>query len=357
MGHASEGIRTADSKSKGAIIEYLIKEAPEFQRLCALRQKGWDNRAGDKYFKIQRRRADNADKKTARHFYNMMKSVANEMNQSTDVFWLKSSSLEEPEPHILDMCMAPGGFLSAALRLNPTAHALAFSLPQCKGGHGVLLPPSLKVTLKFLDITMLAADMGMVPASIPDAHPDANNFILSTQFAPAQSFNLVLCDGQVLRTHERASYRERREATRLTTAQLALALEHLKPGGSIILLLHKVEAIYSVRMLYTLDKFASVRLFKPKSAHATRSSFYMIATDVRADCEDATEAVKHWKSVWKAATFETDEVYYEVMSEEGTDVEGMLKEFGPRLVELGKEVWNTQADALERAPFVKNAAS
>jgi hypothetical protein len=134
------------------------------------------------------------------------------------------------------------------------------------------------VALEFLDITMLAADMGAVV--IPADHPDANN-MLPRRFDPFQLFNLVLCDGQVLRTHTRAAYREKREARRLTTTQLAISLEHVKFGGSMIVLLHKVEAVDTVSLLYMFSKFSSAKLFKPTKHHAKRSSFYMITTDIQ----------------------------------------------------------------------------
>jgi hypothetical protein len=77
----------------------------------------------------------------------------------------------------------------------------------------MLLPRDPNVTLEFLDVTMLAGDMGVM--EIPADYPDAKHF-LSQQFNPGQLFDLILCDGQVLRTHIRAVYREMREACRLT---------------------------------------------------------------------------------------------------------------------------------------------
>jgi 23S rRNA U2552 (ribose-2'-O)-methylase RlmE/FtsJ len=187
----------------------------------------------------------------------MMKTIACDMHQVTGVFHIKNRSQDGCS--VLDMCMAPGGFLAIALSCNPQAQALAFSLPKINGGHSVLLPKRPNVTLKFLDVTMLAEDMGL--PSIPHEHPDARNF-LPSQFDPRQSFDLIICDGQVLRNHDRASYRERTEASRLSLAQLTLALDHMNPGGTMIVLLHKVEALATVQLLYTFDKFASVQLFK-----------------------------------------------------------------------------------------------
>lgn len=332
------------------IVEYLLREVPEFRQLCELRKKGWDNPEGDRFFQEQRRTADHADNKTAKHFYKMMKDIGNDMHQLTGAFQIKS--LGPDKQSILDMCMAPGGFLATALRVNPEARALGFSLPKSNGGHKVLLPKYPNVTLKFLDITMLAADMGLT--DIPCDHPDARNFI-SSQFEPAQRFDLVLCDGQVLRNHDRAAYREHREASRLTLAQLTIGLEHVKPGGTMIVLLHKVESIHTVQLLYAFEKFAAVRLYKPTRTHAKRSSFYMLATNIRVDCEEKAMATKRWKRIWKIATFGTDDMYHNAMLEDVPDVEALLKEFGPTLVKLGKHIWNIQANALARAPFLRES--
>jgi hypothetical protein len=144
--------------------------------------------------------------------------------------------------------------------------------------HKALLPRDPNVRLRFLDVTMLATDMGV--SVIPAEHVDAGNF-LPQQFDPSQVFDLVLCDGRVLRTHARASYREKREARRLTIVQLALGLEHVRPGGTMVVLLHKLEAWDTVSLLYRFAKFSSVRFFKPKTGHAKRSSFYMVASDIK----------------------------------------------------------------------------
>lgn len=274
------------------------------------------------------------------------------MHRVTGVFHIKNPYRDGYS--ILDMCMAPGGFLAIALSCNPEAQALAFSLPRIDGGHRVLLPKHPNVTLKFLDVTMLAEDMGM--SCIPNEHPDAGNF-LPSHFDPRQSFDLIICDGQVLRNHSRADYRERTEASRLCLTQLSIALSHLTPGGTMIVLLHKVEALATVQLLHTFDKFASIQLFKHTRFHARRSSFYMLATNIRADSEDAKTAIERWKSQWKIATFGTDKDHCGVSQLDMSDVEVILKEFGARLISLGRRVWEIQANALEKAPFIRTTPS
>jgi hypothetical protein len=124
----------------------------------------------------------------------MMKEIGQEMHQLMCALAISNmASLT-----ILDMCMASGGFLATTLDINPGAHTVGFSLPISLGGYKVLLPKDPAVTLKFLDITMLAADMDM--KDIPEEYPEAKN-LLSQQVNPGQLFDLILCDGQVLWTY------------------------------------------------------------------------------------------------------------------------------------------------------------
>ena len=281
-----------------------------------------------------------------------MKTIGDELHKFTNAFAIPK--LKTGQPTILDMCMAPGGFLATALSKNPGASALAFSLPISSGGHKALLPRHPNVKKYFLDITMLAADLDV--GDIPNGHPDANNF-LPRYFSKDQLFDLALCDGQVLRTHDRASYREKREARRLAVTQLALSLEHLRPGGTVIVLLHKVEAPGTVNLLWMFHKFSSVRVFKPKKGHAKRSSFYMIATSVQSQHPAAIQAVADWKMIWKLATFASDADYHKAIGMSDGDIAELLEGFGSEIVNLGESVWSCQADALENASFIQKRDS
>lgn len=280
-----------------------------------------------------------------------MTQIGREMQQSTGVFTLPVTGPEQPT--VLDLCMAPGGYTKTALDVNPQAHVTAFSLPFSDGGYRVLLQKHPNRTTKFLDITMLAADMGVT--DIPASHPDSDKF-LPRQLGPAQLFDLVICDGNVRRPAVAAlpAHREKREASRLTTAQLALGLEHVLPGGAMVVLLHKVEAWQTACLLRRFGGFAQVRLFKPAVHHAKRSSFYMVATDIQSRHPEAVLAVESWKGTWKAATFGSDEEYQEALRVGDPDVEEILEGFGPELVRLGKSIWDIQATALAKAPFVRN---
>ncbi|CAH0055143.1 unnamed protein product [Clonostachys solani] len=331
------------------ITQYLLERVPEFRDLSELRRKGWDNPKGDTFFKNQRQNADNPDKKTSEWFFRMMKQIAEELHISTDAF-----SINPPygrKPRILDLCMAPGGYLYTALQKVPGAEALAFSLPTSNGGHQVLLRQTQGVECRFLDVTMLAADMGT--DTIPASHPESDGFI-ERQLQAREKFDLVLCDGQVLRTHIRPEYRESQEAVRLHTAQLVLGLEHLEPLGTMVVLLHKLEAYRTVSVIRRFSTFSNVKLFKPSKSHCTRSSFYMVATHVQSQHDNAIRAIAEWKTMWNMTTFGTKEDYLRHAENAKKEEYVQFENFGPELVRLGRDIWRIQRDALARAPFIRN---
>lgn len=277
-----------------------------------------------------------------------MNTIGHEIDKATNAF--KIPPVDSTPSTILDICMAPGAFLEIALKKNPGSHALAFSLPVSCGGYKSRLASSLNVKRVFLDVTMLAADMDV--DQIPEGHEDAENF-LPRQLEEGRLFDLVICDGQVLRQHPRAPYREKREATRLATTQLALGLQHLRPGGTIIVLLHRLEAWNTANLIWMFHKTSSVQLFKPKKGHAKRSSFYMVATNVESQHPEAVEAVKRLKESWRIATFGSDEEYGKMTLDKDPSVETLVEDFGSELMKLGKAIWKRQANALAKAPFMK----
>lgn len=255
-------------------------------------------------------------------------------------------------PSVLDICMAPGGFTASVLKRYPIARVCAISLPLTQGGHKILLPgwqTDPRIRVRLLDVTMLAAEMGA--AEISAQHPDAANFSLHRPFQ-CQEFDLIFCDGQVLRTHPRAQYREKREASRLLTSQLVLAMQRIRQDGKIVMLLHNIDVWDTVALLYTFSKFSSLRLFKPKKKHSIRSSFYLIAEEIQPQSIEALCAVAAWKKEWYIATCGSDEEYAENRIVQEKDVDYVLSEFGQQLISLGQPVWSIQCEALRGASFV-----
>ena len=280
----------------------------------------------------------------------MMCQIGDELHNNTSAL-SPSSALGMP-PNVLDLCMAPGGFTASVLKRNHKVKVCGVSLPPSQGGHEILLPnwqSDLRIEVCFLDITMLATEMDII--NIPAEHPDARNF-LSDQPFHGKKFDLIFCDGQVLRMHSRADYREGREAWRLLTSQLVLALQRIREGGKIVALLHKLDAWNTVALLHTLSKFSSLQLFKPRKKHAIKSSFYVVARRIQPQSPDFLNAVVTWKKGWYAATFYNDIEYQEYCIQSDSIVDDVLSDFGAELIKLGRPIWEIQGAALRKAPFI-----
>jgi 23S rRNA U2552 (ribose-2'-O)-methylase RlmE/FtsJ len=286
----------------------------------------------------------------------MMQNIGKELHTATGAFSV--ARLDGSPPHILDMCMAPGGFLFAALQCDPDAVATAYTLPfgGSTNGHLVFLPDHTNVKKMYIDITMLAADMGV--ERIPEDHPESLKF-RTKQFEADRIYDIVICDGHVQRNHKLAAYREHRETRRLSMTQLALGLEHLKLFGTMIVLVNKVETEQPkiLEILHQFHKFSSVQLCKPTKGHADRSSFYMVATDIQTDHAEATKAVEEWKRTWKIATFGSEEEFSDHIRRDSVWANKMLENFGPVLIEKSRAVWETQIRGLIEAPYMKCAQS
>jgi hypothetical protein len=114
---------------------------------------------GDKHFEKQRHTADTSDANGSTGFYDLMYKIGREMHASTDVFNIPEAV--NTSPSILDLCMAPGCYLSIVLKHNPGAHATALSLRTGDGEHKVLLSEAqlTMVDIKWLELMFLAVDM------------------------------------------------------------------------------------------------------------------------------------------------------------------------------------------------------
>ena len=252
--------------------------------------------------------------------------------------------------------MAPGGYSAAALGINNGAVVCGISLPPSDGGHNLHLRSDrpARVECLFLDIAMLANEFSATP--VPHRHPEHMRFITDRPYF-GQSFQLVFCDGQVLRTHTRPKHREDFEALRLTTSQLILALQRIDTGGTLIMLLHRVDSWQCIQLLYQFSQFAQIQLFKPQKKHALRSSFYLVAKNMQPDHQAAQLAVQQWKDAWWRGTFGGAEgigLVRELVSP--NIMQTILDEFGDKLIDLARPVWQIQLEALRRQSFTKDSS-
>ncbi|CRL28785.1 unnamed protein product [Penicillium camemberti] len=87
-------------------------------------------------------------------------------------------------------------------------------------------------------------------------------------------------------------------------SQLVFAMHRLKPGGSIVLLLHRIESWDTVCILHAFNEFSDIQLYKHRKAHAIKSSFYLVAKRVNMEHHTARGSMGYWKSLWRYLTFE-----------------------------------------------------
>lgn len=251
-------------------------------------------------------------------------------------------------PRVLDLCMAPGAFLGLAIEVNLTAEAVSFTLPESEGGFSRLLPRHRRVESHELDINALLEDIDIPLDSVPANHPVLRSAI-PRRIGLKQKFQLIFCDGSLLRTQQSKRVGDYRERRRLLLAQLSIALQHIRVGGTMIVLLYGIEKWETADVLRKFSNFSKVEVFKPQTSHRRKGSFYMIATDVRPQHDDAVGALWSWQKEWHAATFATQEEYDKVYEPKLEDVELLIRQFGKSLTEMGAPVWRTQALAFEKA--------
>jgi 23S rRNA U2552 (ribose-2'-O)-methylase RlmE/FtsJ len=276
----------------------------------------------------------------------MMQQIAEEMDLMTKTL---QPHQQDSELKCLDICMAPGGYTAAVLKRHLNAKCFGITLPTKQGGHPLHIPTNSLAGLKQVDVTMLANEF--TDKVIPKTHPAYTEFIHVRPFNH-HKFDLIFCDGMVLRTQERGSYREKVEVTRLACSQMILAVQRIAVSGTIIMLLHKIDSFAAAFILYTFSKFAEVTTFKPARKHGTRSSFYMIAKNVQPQHPAAVTALDDWKDSWWKATFGGEEGTGEVKEDlPQSRVREILEEFGNRLLEMGRPIWRIQADNLSLTDY------
>jgi hypothetical protein len=131
-----------------------------------------------------------------------------------------------------------------------------------------------------------------------------------------------------------------------------VSLQRIKQGGTVVALLHKLDAWDTIALLHKLSRFSTLELFKPEKKHAVKSSFYVVAKNVQSHSTESNMAVEGWKKEWHIATFGTDMEFAENRRNNDSTVWDVLESFGDQLVMLGEPVWQIQSNALLTAPFM-----
>lgn len=275
--------------------------------------------------------------------------IGNALASTTGVFNLRSAC-----PEVLDLCMAPGGFSTTAKRELPGSLIDAITLPPQTGGYEVMANNICRQII-YADITMYSKEI-ISDEHIPAGHPDSENFETSRPYV-GNHYDLVICGGAVGKAHSREWYRNECEGSRLTVSQLVFAMNRLKSGGSIVLLLHRIESWDTVCILHAFNKFSDIQLYKHPKCHAITSSFYLVAKNIDLNHEAAIISLYYWKDLWRYLTFKEFEDIPSPRSslyrDEDAFVREVLNDFGPQFLKFAGPVWKTQADALRRSSFMK----
>ncbi|KAF3000330.1 hypothetical protein E8E14_000332 [Neopestalotiopsis sp. 37M] len=334
------------------ILHDYLKSNKDYLRATIERNKGWANEEADKHFSILQESADNVTTVVQRKFHEQMHFIGQDMDRLHNL----SMNLEASgDAKFLDLCMSPGGFSGTILANAPNSQAYGVSLPVEKGGHPLCIDEryATRIQVHWIDITMLSAEMGVT--DIPADHPDISQFSTLRPYEGFE-FGLVFCDGNVLRIHKRAEYREIKEGIRLLTSQLVLAFQRLKNGGTLVCRFHKIKRLETAKLLHLFSKMSKISVYKPVSIHGARSSFYMVAKDVQIDSPVATQAVQEWKRQWREATLDIHSSQQKTMLDHNDPeriraAQDVVENFGPRLIQLAEPIWKIQTDALLNKPF------
>lgn len=312
--------------------------------------KGWSNPIGDAYFEKRRKIATNPNKKEKVAFYGMTRKIGAELVSVAGIL-----NLNPICTRVLDLCMAPGGFSATVRQHLPGSPIDAITLPPEAGGYGVI-DTRLFEEIIYADITMYAKEMDFND-EYPAGHPDSKIFDTSRPFLETQ-YDVVFCGGAVGRNHPRKEYRDHCESSRLTISQLVFAMNRPKPGGSLVLLLHRVESWDTVCILHAFNQFSDIQLFKHSKFHGIKSSFYMVAKNINLEHDAAKLSHSYWKSLWRYLTFKEFEntplPSSGLYGSESAFVRQMRDEFGPQFLEFARPIWTIQADSLRKRTFTRS---
>ncbi|KAJ5928261.1 hypothetical protein N7466_007217 [Penicillium verhagenii] len=334
------------------IIEFLKSKSAIFTNLLQVQDEVWKSAEADKYYEGQKARAVVTVSEAQRTvFFNMMKVLGDKLQK---IYNLIPPPAKRMSYDVLDLCMAPGGFTYTVLKSNRYAKVCAISLPPSEGGIEIYLDdwqnnPRLKVELT--DLTMLAGEIGFsIPASQDNPSPTAK-FSNRTLF-PGQQFDLIFCDGHVLPapdSEEESGY----IARRLFDAQIAMALQKIKPAGTFVMLLHQAWTQRNLRLLEAFNQFSQLNLFKPSTCHAKRSSFYLVAKNVEPQHKRARRLLREARASWRLRTANAFGIDIpETSREESVEeepIKDIVESFGEELVNLAEPIWTIQIDGMTRA--------
>lgn len=290
----------------------------------------------------------NPSQESREDFYQKTQRIGRGLARTTRLLDLNCSS-----PRVLDLCMAPGGFSSTTKEFIPSSVIDAVTLPIQLGGYLVMLEGFRNII--YADITMYIEEMSP-GEDVPVDHPDMEQFDTTRPFAE-NKYDIIFCGGTVGKTHPMEEYRHECEYSRLTTSQLVFALNRLKPGGSLVLVLHHVEYWDTVCLLDMFSQFSNIQLFKHSKWYSIGPSFYMVAKNIDLEHGTAKLAIRYWKDLWKYHTFKdfSDVALPSLpLSQPESEFACQLRdEWGAQYLELAQPIWKIQTKRLRSMPFTR----
>ncbi|TBU61527.1 hypothetical protein BD310DRAFT_813138 [Dichomitus squalens] len=341
---------TVDNRPTAAAALLERRHVQVLADLNELKRKGWSEESLHGHFSRQRNIADRPNHQTEKFWFGMMKKGMEELDAATGIL----SSNHRGQLHFLDVCCAPGGFSSYVLGRKPLARGVGISLPVSSGGHGFKLEPYFRSRYDLIEKDILEYDHALHDLSdSPARFPETM----------AQRFDLVIVDGHALRTYlapfpyepsaddlESAHHSYR---GRLIISQLIIALEAVRPGGTIVMRLSHIESFPATPILYLLDMLSdTLVVHKPRSMHAYRATFYVVAKGVAPARVAGQQAhyLAGLRRLWAELSCGGSSGRGRQMVHGDLDfivtTSQILDSYVDRLVELGREVWQTQLDAL-----------
>jgi len=262
------------SRADKAVRKYLLQHSTTFATVDEIRERvshtphtflpsdthteppyqGWSSPEGNKFYQQKRERVMNTSKQDERKFFNMYAQIADTIQLQTGAFTI--SSPDSSPLRALNLCLAPGVYTKKLLDMYPNLQISGVTLAPSAGGHEVLVSDP-RLSVEYLDMNLLPLSYGL-----PPNHPDIPHFLTTAPF-PSVTYNLILANGAVLRTHAHRRNQDR-EALRLRLAQLIFGLERLKAGGTFVILLHRIDSFENMVLLRNFEQFAKVEVWRPE---------------------------------------------------------------------------------------------
>ncbi|EPS25814.1 hypothetical protein PDE_00750 [Penicillium oxalicum 114-2] len=334
------------------IKQYWFPRSETFKSLIEIQNLVRENPEADEHFQRLRESTITVTPEQQRYFFRMMMKIGSEMQAKENIIPPPARTINL---RALDICMAPGGYSATVFKFNRYAEIRGLSLPPEDGGHEMHLrnwQEDKRVKIEFVDVTMLSSALGY-PKLVPADHPHAAKFSNQVPFKN-ETFDIVFCDGIVLYSHARAQETVC-ESSRLTSAQLIIAMQRLKPGGTLVMLLHQVYSPATVRILAAFNKFANISLFKPTVSHRNRSSFYLIAKNVEPASGEGQIFLKNHQIKWMRQTAESFdlEVPEDEFEEDEEPMDEIMDTFGDELLQLSEPLWEIQIEAMKKLFFAE----